>query len=113
MANKSTTCFKKDGSPLTVYYSEHEAQEGAAYVNSLHGLGLVPYLCQKCRHWHLSPKNRITPSRHCSHCNKELYDTEEDAENRAIIIEKEREIMLSVYRCQHHDGWHLTSSVGW
>ena len=37
MTRKSTTCFKKDGEPLSEYSSEYEASEGASYVKYNYG----------------------------------------------------------------------------
>jgi predicted Zn-ribbon and HTH transcriptional regulator len=111
---KSEKCFKKDGEPLSEYYSEDEAREGALYVEQNYELHLIPYQCDKCGYWHLSPKERQTPSTKCEFCTdsngekKELYESEETARTRAEIIEKEREIELTVYPCPHQNGWHLT-----
>jgi DNA-directed RNA polymerase subunit RPC12/RpoP len=108
MNDKSTTCLSRDGKPLTVFYSEHEAIDGANHANKGFKMNLSHYKCQKCGFWHLSPKNRQTPSINCSYCNKELYRTREAAEKRAKIIKKEKGIKLRVYECMHQAGWHLT-----
>lgn len=61
----SETCFSKvTGKPLKSYESESEAEEAIAYVKATYG---VKYLCQRCRYWHLSPKDRQTPN-HKSYC---------------------------------------------
>lgn len=112
---KSNTCFKKNGEPLSVYPSREEAERSAVYEkNRNKELELVPYLCNKCSGYHLSPKSRQTPSRTCSYCidregkRKELYKTREDALRRATIICKERRIKLDVYSCYYELGYHLT-----
>ena len=110
MPIKSTTCFKKDGKPLSQYFSEYEARDGASHVKYKYGLDLAPYLCSKCGYWHLSPKERQTPSKECTYCTdsqgkrKELYETEEAAKTRAKIIEEEQGIKLKVYKCPEQDG---------
>jgi len=114
---KSATCFKKDGEPLSYYYSEYEASEAASHVWYQLNLDLSPYQCSKCGYWHLSPKNRQTPSRECIYCtdsngeHKELYETEEAAKLRAEIIEEEQGIKLKVYKCPKQEGWHLTKNI--
>jgi len=114
---KSATCFKKDGEPLSTYYTEYDAEEGAAYVLSQHRHDLSPYECSECGYWHLSPKKRQTPSKECIHCtdsngkHKELYETEDAASRRAEIIFEEQKIKLKVYPCPHQKGWHLTKNT--
>jgi hypothetical protein len=114
MFAKSTTCSSSKGRPLTEYPTEAAASEAAAYVAQQHGLDLVPYRCPRCHHWHLSPRERNTPSEHCSFCTgssgeaKALYRSRRDAARRAQIIGDERGLRLKVYRCPHHQGWHLT-----
>ena len=115
MNTKSTSCFsKRTGEPLTEYYSEDEAWEGANYANDQYGNNLVPYQCKDYNHWHLSPEDRQTPNRECYDCTdgggnyKALYHSEEDAERRAEILYEEQGIRLKVYKCPHNDGWHLT-----
>ncbi|MDA3925350.1 MAG: hypothetical protein PF904_11700 [Kiritimatiellae bacterium] len=112
---KSTTCFnQRNGKPLSEYSSEVEAEGAAIYVNSQHRTNLAPYQCSRCGQWHLSPKNRQTPSRACNICTdtfgsaKELYETREAAQKRARIIRKEKGVKLSVYQCPYNNGWHLT-----
>ncbi len=57
MTTKSNTCFSnKIEKPLTEYFSEQEAEEGAAYANITYGNNLAPYQCNNCNKWHLSPK---------------------------------------------------------
>ena len=114
MSRKSDSCFsKRNGKPLTVYASKPEAQQSANYENQ-YGRNLVPYQCRKCGEWHLSPKDRQTPSTKCRHCTglagkyKDLYESEADAGKRAAILRKEEGISLTVYKCPYEDGWHLT-----
>lgn len=118
MNKKSSTCIsKKAGKPLTEYDTEPEAQEGADYANSKHGNNLVPYHCDKCDRWHLSPKDRMTPSELCNTCtdgqgkNKMLYRTKTEAKKRASILLKEQGVKLDVYECPTRNGWHLTKNA--
>ena len=114
MNDKSKTCFGKNKKPLSEFYSESDAQEGAEYANNEYKQNLVPYRCQKCHWWHLSPEGRQTPSSKCSHCtdrngvSKDLYVTKKDAERRAELSYRERDIRLDVYECEYSSGWHLT-----
>jgi predicted RNA-binding Zn-ribbon protein involved in translation (DUF1610 family) len=108
MPDKSNTCFGSNGKPLSVYYSEHEAKEGAYHVKTQYRLNLSPYQCSRCGLWHLSPAERQTPSRDCIACGKRLYESKAAAQKRAGIIEDEQEIRLKVYRCPHQNGWHLS-----
>ena len=117
MTLKSTTCFsKKTGKPLTEFFSEQEAEEGAAYANKTYGKNLAPYQCNNCNRWHLSPKDRQTPSIKCPECIdsngyfKDLYESFGSAMKRASILYEERGISLKVYKCPSYDGWHLTKS---
>ncbi|MDR2728288.1 MAG: hypothetical protein LBB56_04085 [Chitinispirillales bacterium] len=105
---KSASCFGRDGKPLSVYYSESEANEGAYHVKSHYRLNLSPYQCSRCGFWHLSPSSRQTPSRDCIACGKRLYESKEGAQKRAGIIENEQGIRLKIYRCPHQNGWHLS-----
>jgi len=147
MPVKSKICFGKNGEPLTEYVSEYDAKQGAEHVKISYGQDLIskgkfpaacgeknkvipetiprclrrgvsfPYWCSCCGKWHLSPKNRRTPSRTCTFCkdssgnSKELYETEEAAVQRAKIIEKEQGIKLKVYHCHYANGYHLTKSA--
>jgi len=117
MPVKSTTCFKKDGEPYTEYASGREAAGGASHVRREYGLDLSPFECPNCGRWHLSPRERQTPSRICVYCvdsngrNKELYETKEAALRRAGIIAKERGVALNVYKCPRQHGWHLAKGA--
>ena len=114
---KSNTCFSsRTGKPLSVYPSHSAAKQGADYANSEYDSNLVPYQCKKCRKWHLSPQDRHTPSRVCPKCigangrRKSLYKTKSDAASRADILAKEQQVDLTVYKCPHNRGWHLTKA---
>jgi hypothetical protein len=110
---KSSTCFNKNGEPLTVYSSMEEAERSALYEKINHNMEFVPYKC-KCGGYHLSPKDRQTTCITCSFCidrdgkSKKLYKTYEDALRRAGFIYKERGIRLNVYPCHYQSGYHLT-----
>lgn len=115
MANKSRTCtgvVSKE--PLTEYFSESEAREGAAYALARHGRAMVPYRCQRCDHWHLSPSDRQTRSSTCSSCAgrdgrpKARYESEDAATRRAEILAHEQHVSLRAYPCPYGGGWHLT-----
>jgi predicted Zn-ribbon and HTH transcriptional regulator len=105
---KSRTCFKKNGKPRSVYSSLVEAKRAAVYEKSVHGVDLVPYRCDDCGEYHNSPKDRVTPSKTCPHCNKDLYETSDAARRRAAIIYKTRGVKLDVYLCPYIHGYHLT-----
>ncbi|MFT4926116.1 MAG: hypothetical protein ACI8WB_002214 [Phenylobacterium sp.] len=114
---KSETCFgKASGEPLTEYYFEHDAQEAAEYSKEYYGNDLVPYHCDKCDKWHLSPKRRQTPSKKCDRCTagdghpKDSYNSKNDARTRADILFAENGINLKVYQCKYDNGWHLTKN---
>ena len=114
---KSTSCFgKKSGQALTVYDSEQEAENASEYSKNAYGNDLTPYLCDVCAGWHLSPKDRQTPSKKCDYCTggdgqfKSLYRNRSEADMRANIILQEQEIKLYSYQCEYSSGWHLTKS---
>lgn len=118
MGIKSTTCFgTKSGKPLTEYMTQQEAQEGANYANKTYRQNLVPYRCDTCGYWHLALGNRQTPSKPCPYCTsadgsaKEAYQSKSDAQKRARIIKSEQGVTLSVYPCEHGNGWHLTKKT--
>ena len=117
MAGKSSTCVGKvSRAPLTEYDSRDEALDGAEYVLSAHGKRMTPYRCSRCGLWHLAPNDRQTPSRECQYCcgrdgrPKATYETQEAAERRAEILERERGVYLRAYPCSG-GGWHLTKSM--
>lgn len=117
MRRKSSTCLGKiSKAPLTEYDSRWEAEDHAAYLAQTLGGSWVPYPCGRCRQWHLAPRDRQTPSTPCPVCvssegvEKASYDTEEDAERRAAILQREDGTTLRVYLCPHGYGWHLTKS---
>ena len=114
---KSATCIgKKSGKPLTEYDSKQEALEGALHANSRYKQSLVPYHCSDCGSWHLSLKERQTPSEKCTHCTgrngelKDSYRSREDAWRRAGILRQEQGVTLTVYACEFGNGWHLTGA---
>ncbi|MGP1520876.1 MAG: hypothetical protein ACTTIZ_05205 [Treponema sp.] len=122
MVFDSTTCFGKvnSGKPLKTYSTESEAVEVAEYALQHYDNELVPYKCDRCEYWHLSPKDRITVklNKPCG-CTDEkgspkaLYLSEKDAEKRAKIIFNEEGKKLRVYKCPYSNGWHLThKSIG-
>jgi hypothetical protein len=104
---KNAACYRPNGKPLSAYPSEGEASY-AADTSRARGLNLIPYECEKCGYWHLSPKSRQTPSTHCNLCNKQLYETKAVAEKRAKIREKENGVKLQTYKCPCYNGYHLT-----
>lgn len=112
---RSDSCIGKiSGKPLSVYFTEFEAQWAAEYSEVNYGNALKPYECNKCGYWHLSPSNRVTPSKKCDWCTgsdgypKDTYRTRKEASNRADIIYEEQGILLKVYECRYGLGWHLT-----
>ncbi len=114
---KSETCFSKsNGNALSVYSSSDEALNSATYTNNKYGRNLIPYQCDRCNLWHLSPKSRYTQSTECTICTdrngslKQLYISKRDAQKRANILFEENGILLNVYSCPHESGFHLTKS---
>jgi len=114
---KSETCVgKMSAQPLSQYLSEPEAQCAADFSKERYGNDLVPYECNKCKYWHLSPSSRQTPSTKCSECtdgsglHKDSYRSKQEANTRADIIYSEQYINLRVYKCKYGHGWHLTKS---
>lgn len=118
MSRKSPTCkARKTGRPLSEYDSRKEAQKAASYASkNFRGPQMVPYKCDSCGFWHLSPEDRQTPSTTCTHCRgsdgklKEAYPTEGHAQQRAALLKKEQGVRLKVYECGYGSGWHLTKS---
>ena len=114
MKFKSDTCFGRTGASLNAYDLESEAAEHARYLRKERGSAMVPYSCDRCGFWHLSPADRQTESSVCAFCrdakgsSKDLYRSKQDAERRAEINRIERGVELNVYRCPHQPGWHLT-----
>lgn len=117
MSRKSETCRgSKTGKPLTEYDSEYDAKEGADFARQTYRRDLIPYRCDDCNYWHLTPRERQTPSSPCSHCVgkdgklKESYRNRDEAQRRANILRHEQGTSLSVYACEYGNGWHLTRS---
>jgi len=107
----------RTGKPLMSYESKIKAESAAEYALKTYGNEMVPYRCTKCEAWHLTPKERHTPSTTCPHCvdscgnSKQAYKTEEYARTRAKILQEERGIKLYSYECEYGYGWHLTKST--
>ncbi|MCG8518529.1 MAG: hypothetical protein MI794_11120 [Pseudomonadales bacterium] len=105
---------KRTGQPLAAYEFEFEAESAAEHSSLYSDNPLTHYKCSQCHHWHLTPKERYTPSQPCAFCidstgdTKESYETKAGAENRATIIRRESGTHLRVYECPHQTGWHLT-----
>ena len=118
MKFKSETCFGRTGASLNAYDVEGEAAEHARYLKLERGRVMVPYQCERCGFWHLSPADRQTSSTVCTFCTdrsgnlKDLYLTRPDAARRAEINMREKGVSLSVYKCPHQKGWHLTRQPG-
>lgn len=115
---KSETCFGKiSGKPLSQYFTEIDAEGAAQYSKDNFSNDSLPYECNKCHFWHLSPKSRVTPSKKCDSCtagdgaSKDTYRTKNEAKARADIIYNEKGIDLKVYSCKYGDGWHLTKGT--
>ncbi len=119
MNRKSPSCnSKKTGRPLTEYDTKAEAKSAAGHANKDYGgNNLIPYKCDKCGFWHLSPADRQTASTTCNTCRsadgqlKEAYLSERDALRRAGLLRKEQGVKLQVYKCEHGNGWHLTKGL--
>ncbi len=117
MKFKSETCFGHNGASLNAYDERFEAAENARYLKQQHGSSMVPYECERCGFWHLSPSERQTSSTVCGFCTdrignrKDLYLTKPDALRRAEINMREKGISLNVYKCPHQNGWHLTRNT--
>lgn len=114
---KSDTCTgRRSGQPLTEYDTEADALCGAGYAQREYGSLLVPYRCDRCSCWHLSPASRHTPCRQCHRCvgrdgrSKAAYTDREAAERRAEILLEEQGVRLRAYPCDYGGGWHLTKS---
>ena len=115
MAHRSDTCIsKRTGQGLEYFFSKDDADHRAYHLNSRLGGRLVPYNCNKCYMWHLSPEDRQTPNTICQDCTdregskKALYETRASAAKRAGIIQSEKGLLLEVYECPFSNGWHLT-----
>lgn len=112
---KSETCFSTQGTPLSVYDTEDEAQGSADYQRQENGIELYPYRCKKCGLYHLAPQeSRINVLDADCGCRdsqggrKTLYVTEEDARKVAESRMRKGERTLRVYRCPMRSGWHIT-----
>lgn len=110
---KSETCFRYSTNiPLSVYFSRSEAIDSACYVNQQYSRNFIEYQCERCKHWHLSPKRRQNET--CFDCrgrdgkNKKRYQTQKIANQRVHILFQEKGKRLNIYRCPFSQGWHLT-----
>ena len=118
MTHSKTCIGKVSRKPLCSYPSLAAAEDGARYVHRRWEKDMVPYRCDRCRKWHLSPTSRQTPSEPCSWCTgssgqpKQSYRRVEHAQRRATILRDEHGVSLRVYACEHGYGYHLTSDVG-
>lgn len=114
MASKSESCQGSTGQPLTEYASRKETHEAADYARTKFKKNLIAYECPKCAQWHLSPKERQTPSSNECKCrdsyglSKALYETKDGANRRSQILSREKGVRLSVYKCPEGKGFHLT-----
>lgn len=110
--HKSKTCFgKKNGEPLTEYYSIYEAENATKDCSQR----MYAYECQKCGKYHLAPENSKINVKHnacscmdSSHKPKALYETQADAEKQRKKSFEEHHIKLRIYECPEHKGFHLT-----
>jgi hypothetical protein len=119
---------------LKEYDSEQDAQSSAVYLFERYGntngeaTMMVPYKCQLCHYWHLSPSERQTQhsTYQCGCVDSENgqpkvgYQTKRDAELRAKILRNETGRTLYVYKCPEQQMttgyddetscscWHLT-----
>ncbi len=109
MSLKSRTCRDRNGKPLSVYHSQYDAEDAASMIPN----PLVPYQCNACGLWHLSPADRVTPSNLSCGCTgrdkqpKKLYESKASAERRASILYREKGAFLDIYQCPKGQGWHL------
>ena len=110
MLNNSI-CLTLQGKPRRAYLNQQGAEEGARHVLHTYGNNMFPYHCDQCGSWHLCPANRHTPGHYCNYCSKQAYVSEEAAELRAFILEREQGPLLRVYECRYGEGWHLTSKL--
>ncbi len=108
--NRGNCINSKTRKPLISYSREILAEEFAEDNKERYG-EQVPYRCEACGEWHLSPLNRQTPSTTCHRCSKELYASENGASTRAKILQKEQGVSLRVYPCPGGGGWHLTKAI--
>jgi hypothetical protein len=107
----NSVCLNSQGKPRRTYLNQQWAEEGARHALNTYGNRMVPYHCDQCGSWHLCPANRHTPGQHCHYCSKQAYASENVAELRAFILEREQGILLRVYECPYGEGWHLTSKL--
>lgn len=109
--SNNPSCLNAQGKPRRAYLNRQWAEEGARHALETYGNRMVPYHCDQCESWHLCPANRHTPGHYCHYCSKQAYATENAAELRALILEREQGTLLRVYECPYGEGWHLTSKL--
>lgn len=111
----SNTCKSSEGNFKREFDSENEAQDSASFLKERHGTTLEPYNCMDCGKWHLAPRSRMTSFNFSCSCKdqrgnpKRLYKTKADARKAQQISEEGRHVLLSIYPCEHANGYHLTS----
>ena len=112
---KSSHCFSRStNKPLWVYFSRSKAKNSAQHINQRKKDKLIEYQCDRCKHWHLNPLAKHSPSETCIHCkgrdgqNKQGYPTRAIAQKRVDIIFREKGKKLNIYPCSFNKGWHLT-----
>lgn len=110
-SHKSSTCMNRYGKPLSVYESYQEAQNSALYI----GKSFIPYLCSKCRKYHLKPEEfyceKVNRDCDCVDHNgnpKDSYKTRKDA-LKMVNIRAKAGIALHIYECPKSNYYHLTS----
>jgi hypothetical protein len=101
-------CVNRNGKPRMCIENQEEAKYMAERTYAAYGEVMIPYLCDRCRYWHLCPEKRHTPSRPCLVCDKQAYTTQAAAQRRADIQREEQGLYLRVYQCPSGLGWHLT-----
>ncbi len=115
MTRKSSTCFGKNGEPLSAYSTEAEALESSHHQKMERKVELFPRKCERCGEWHLTPVNGKPNQCSCTDSNgksKYLYPTREAAEQQ-LEREASRGHILRIYPCDEGKGWHLTHTSGW
>ncbi len=113
--NRGKCPHPKTNEPREGFQDERSAQEYAEDLSFSYNNRMIPYKCDNCGEWHVVSERHHTPSTTCDVCTdrkgnkKELYRTSAEAEKRAKIIQRQRNVDLDVYPCPHRNGWHLKS----
>ena len=113
--SKSTTCYSKEGNPLTEFRTLEDAQQCASYEKKVRNKDLIPYKCSKCYLYHLAPADSVVDVRKavCS-CqdshgrSKDLYMTYDDALKVKQLRESRGSEELFIYECPECFGFHLS-----